>query len=375
MAIFEIKPDSIVPIEETTFGDAGIKERSDLQRLLRDQIDVVSPETLVISEEYGEWEVSKRRIDLLGIDKHANLVVIELKRTEDGGHMELQAIRYAAMVSTLTFENVVEAYSAYLVKRGSKEDAKSSLLEFLGWSEPEEDEFVQDVQIVLVAANFSKELTSSIMWLNDRDIDIRAVKIQPYKDDERVLIDIQQLIPLPEASDYQVKIKEKVKKGRKERSERYSLRKHFWQKLLERAKEKTSLHANISPNEFSWVGTSSGVKGLSLNYVTGQHEGRVELYIDRSGDGQEVVKQIFDSLHAKKTIIEQAFGEELYWQRLDDKRASRISFTTKIGGYRDDEQKWPEIQDAMIELMMTFEKSLRPHLDSMQTGVAVHAVQ
>jgi len=31
-------------------------------------------------------------------------VAIELKRTEDGGHMELQSTRYAAMVSTMTFD-------------------------------------------------------------------------------------------------------------------------------------------------------------------------------------------------------------------------------------------------------------------------------
>jgi hypothetical protein len=37
-------------------------------------------------------------------DKQAWLVVIELKRTLDGGHMELQAIRYASMVSAMTFE-------------------------------------------------------------------------------------------------------------------------------------------------------------------------------------------------------------------------------------------------------------------------------
>jgi len=32
-----------------------------------------------------------------------------LKRTEDGGHLELQAIRYAAMVSTMTFDQAVSA--------------------------------------------------------------------------------------------------------------------------------------------------------------------------------------------------------------------------------------------------------------------------
>lgn len=87
MPIFEITHECIRKITETSFNAAGIKERSDLQRLLRNQIEVISPETLVVCEEFGEWDESKRRIDLLGIDRDANLVVIELKRTEDGGHM------------------------------------------------------------------------------------------------------------------------------------------------------------------------------------------------------------------------------------------------------------------------------------------------
>ena len=61
---------------------------------MRDRIDAIAPDVYVLTEEYGEWEDSRRRIDLLGIDKDANLVVIELKRSEDGGHMDLQAIRH-----------------------------------------------------------------------------------------------------------------------------------------------------------------------------------------------------------------------------------------------------------------------------------------
>ena len=57
------------------------------------------------------------------IDKAGNLVVIELKRDEDGAHMELQAIRYAAMVSTMTFERAVEVYAAHLIGEGLKREA------------------------------------------------------------------------------------------------------------------------------------------------------------------------------------------------------------------------------------------------------------
>lgn len=110
MAIFEIVDRDIRPIERTTFEKAGLRERQDLQGMLRERIDVALPGVLVIAEEFGDWEDSRRRLDLLGVEKDGSLVVIELKRTEDGGHMELQALRYAAMVSAMTFDQAVEAY-------------------------------------------------------------------------------------------------------------------------------------------------------------------------------------------------------------------------------------------------------------------------
>ena len=87
MPIYEFAPDRIQPLSKTTFGAMQLHERRDLQRLLRENIEVIAPDTLVIAEEYGEWDESRRRIDLLGIDRDANLVVIELKRTEDGGEI------------------------------------------------------------------------------------------------------------------------------------------------------------------------------------------------------------------------------------------------------------------------------------------------
>ena len=216
MPIYEMKSDWIERLDETSFKKAGIKERTDLQRLLRHQIEIISPDTLVIAEEFGEWEDSRRRIDLLGLDKEANLVVIELKRTEDGGHMELQAIRYAAMISTLTFEKVIEIFEKYLKGMEKEDDARESILDFLGWDEDEidEDKFAQDIRIILASAEFSKELTTAVMWLNDRDIDIRCIRLKPYSDEERLLLDVQQIIPLPEAEQYQVQVREKTRRER-----------------------------------------------------------------------------------------------------------------------------------------------------------------
>ena len=362
MPIYELTQTAIRKLGETTFSAAGIKERADLQRLLRSHIDVISPDTLVVAEEFGQWDESRRRIDLLGLDRAANIVVIELKRTEDGGHMELQAIRYAAMVSTLTFEKVVDVYADYLRRIGQEIDARTSILEFLGWEGADEDLFAQDVRIVLASAEFSKELTTAVIWLNEHGLDIRCVRMQPYDDSGRLLVDVQQVIPLPEAAAYQVQVREKEQRGRQERAERYGIRKRFWQGLLSRASTKTTLHAHISPGEYHWVGASSGMRGLGFNYVIRQDEGTVELYIDRGAEDVDANKRIFDRLLVNKEEIERAFGGELSWQRLDAKRSCRVAHTFVVGGWRSDEAKWPEAQDAMIDGMVRLEKALKPQI-------------
>ena len=58
MAIYEISSDKFRRIDETEFSNAGLRERQDLQRLLRNQIEIVAPDTLVISEEFSQWEDS-----------------------------------------------------------------------------------------------------------------------------------------------------------------------------------------------------------------------------------------------------------------------------------------------------------------------------
>ncbi|KAF0247035.1 MAG: hypothetical protein FD180_152 [Planctomycetota bacterium] len=364
MAIYEITADKLRKIEETTFSAAKVRERADLQRLLRSQIEIISPDTLVIAEEFGEWEDSKRRIDLLGLDKDANLVVFELKRTEDGGHMELQALRYAAMVSTMTFEKVVDVYAAYLTRNGGGE-ARAKVLEFLGWEEPDEEKFAQDVRIVLVSAEFAKEVTTAVMWLNERELDIRCIRIRPYSDSGRVLVDVQQVIPLPEAADYVVKVREKEGKERLARRETDTERRlrRFWAELLNTANTQTQLHARVSPGKSWYLPAGAGKAGVSLTYAFGKENPRVELWI--SSQDREENKRIFDQLARAKSQIEARFGDVLGWERLDGKNACRIRFDFEAPSVLE-EKGWPELQEKMISNMIGFEKALRPELDKLR---------
>ena len=114
----------------------------------------------------------------------------------------------------MSFDRAVEVFGRHLKAIGREEDPREAILEWIDLDEPNDDAFAQDVRIVLAAAEFSKELTTAVMWLNQHELDIRCVRIKPYKDGDRLLLDVQQVLPLPEAEDFQVQIREKQQRER-----------------------------------------------------------------------------------------------------------------------------------------------------------------
>jgi hypothetical protein len=219
MPLYQLTNETLTPLVATTFQKENLWERRDLQRLLQAHIQAIDPNVLVISEEFGEWDESSRRIDLLAVDREANLVVIELKRTDDGGHMELQAIRYAAMLANMTWDHAIAVFKKHVVGQALDIDPETKLCEFFGWDVPREDDFAQNVRIVLASGNFSKEITTSVLWLNERDLDIRCVRLSLHKLDEQLVLSADQIIPLPEAESYQIEARQKRRAERASRGE------------------------------------------------------------------------------------------------------------------------------------------------------------
>lgn len=216
MSLYNISNQNLTALKKTTFAEAGLHERRDLQAALKLSIEAIAPDCLVIAEEFSDWEDSRRRIDLLAIDKNANLVVIELKRDEVGAHMELQALRYAAMIANMTFDKACEYFDRYIKTEGLELDAREVILDFVDLDESNIDDFGNDVRIVLASADFGKELTTSVLWLRDKQLDITCVRLTPYQYNNDILINAEQIIPVPEAEEYQIKFREKRAEQRSE---------------------------------------------------------------------------------------------------------------------------------------------------------------
>ena len=204
------------------------------------------------------------------------------------------------------------------------------------------------------------EHVKAITWLNESSsASFYLIKVEAVRIAESPPAPLLTLIVGPSEEGRE------VGETKKELAERQVIRKHFWTQLLDRARERTQLHASISPGPYGWLGTSAGKSGMGLNYSVRQHGTTVELYIDRGKDADEENRAIFEALAANKESIEQAFGGPLTWHPLEGKRACRIHHTAADGGWRD-EEKWPEVHAAMIDAMVRLEKALRPHIDALE---------
>ncbi|MFC1651191.1 DUF4268 domain-containing protein [Candidatus Latescibacterota bacterium] len=215
---------------------------------------------------------------------------------------------------------------------------------------------------IWIVANPRPEHINAITWLNESSsASFYLLKVEAIKIGDSEPAPLLTLIVEPSEEG------RKVGDTKKELAERHILRRRFWTQLLDYAKTKTKLHANISPSNYNWIGTGAGCQGLGYDYSITQHESAIELYIDKGKESREQNKDIFDKLYKNKEEIENVFGNPLDWQRLDDRRACRIKYVITKGGYRDDEKIWPKIHEALVDAMIRLEKALKPYINKLPT--------
>ncbi|MFN8693003.1 MAG: DUF4268 domain-containing protein [Holosporales bacterium] len=365
MALYRITNDKLEPVQATSFAEERILERQHLQQLIKNDISVLGNDLMVVIEEFSDWEDSSRRIDLLCIDKQARIVVVEIKRTDDGGHMELQAIRYAAMVSKMTLDQVVHAHARMLGISDNEQKAQQEILEFLELDNIEQVELSDEVRIILASADFSTELTTSVLWLNSFDIDITCIRLKPYKNGDQVFIDATQIIPLPETAAYEVKVRDKAQETKKVRTTRQEIFRRFWAQLIERSTAKTQLFSNRSTTTNRGLSAGIGRSGFRLRVALTEDRARVECYI-RLKEGDEQTKSAYHALLSQKADIEKNFGDELDWQELPDLIGCRICKDLE-GGWKSPETEWNDLQDRILDCAVRLEGALKSPIQSLKT--------
>ena len=205
---------------------------------------------------------------------------------------------------------------------------------------------------IWIVADPRPEHVAAVSWLNDSSsADFYLLKVEAVRIGGSPPAPLLTRIVGPSAET------KAVAQQNREFSERYDLRERWWVNLVSRPE--ATLHRHITPGRYSWIGLSSGFRGLNFNYAVRQHDSQVELYIDRGADHDAENRAIFDQIEARKAEIEASFGGPLSWEALEGKRACRISYKID-GGYKTDPEEWDEIQDRLIGHMNRLVAAMRP---------------
>lgn len=351
-------------LERTSLTEVGFREREHLQEWLATMPDALCEAMsegedglLIIQKEFDGFDGTRERLDLLALDRNGQLVVIENKLDDSGRDVVWQALKYAAYCSSLKKAEIVEIFQQYL-DRHAGGNAADRICEFLG--EDTLDEVVlndgTNQRVVFIAANFRREVTATVLWLREHQIDARCIKVVPYRFSEELFIDLQQVIPTPEAADYMIRMAEKENEERSASSaqgHRHKLRLDYWQRALERLREDgSSRHQSVNPTKQNWLGVGTGVSGCSYTMILLKNQMRVELSIQRNSAAEN--KWIFDQLFEQREAIDQAFGEKLDWHRNDDQKRCLISLSEPCDGF--DPENWAKMTSWMSDRIRRMER-------------------
>lgn len=370
------------PLDITQLKQHNLTERYDLQEWLVSHPEALGEELLIIQKEFDGFDGTGERLDLLALDTKGQLVLIENKRDDSGRDAVWQALKYASYVAPFTSDDIEDVFAKYLFKNRPeypdlepnafdadqvKNTAKILIERFL--EEHQETGVAistlnprNSQRIILVAGEFRKEVTNTALWLLDRKIDVKCVKVSPYKLGEQLLVDIQQIIPVPEASEYMVRLSRKdaeIKVIKERESSLGQLRIAYWAQLLEDFQNRNfDLFRNVNPVGAGWRSAGATIAQCNYNLIFAQKELRVELEFATSNI--ENNKKLFDFFYARKAEIEQSCGLQLDWRRSEDQKLSKIVVVNAVEGY--DKAHWPEYIQWHFEHVQKFEQVFKPYM-------------
>lgn len=206
--LFTVTGETATPVSRTGLAAESLLERQHLQEWVIAHPQVLGESVLVITAEYDRWAdtdgvPARDRLDVLGLDATGRLVVVELKRGTADRDVHLQAITYAALVSRFDLGTLTRAHRDFLSRRGQDLDidaCKQRLLDHVDgeWS----PELLQRPRQVIIAADFPKQVTHSVVWLSEMSLDIDLIQVGLWKVEGHLVAGFTKVYPTPEVEEF-----------------------------------------------------------------------------------------------------------------------------------------------------------------------------
>jgi len=203
-------------------------------------------------------------------------------------------------------------------------------------------------KVIWVAESVREEHRQALEWLNqrtDEETQFFAVVIEALQiDDSRPAFHFK-VVASP--NEWQKATKRKQLTSNSKKAERY---REFYQRLIDDLRENYRFTSARAGQPQNWYAFASGHSGVRYGLVFGAGSRiRAEVYIDL-GDGAKN-QALFETLKASREDIEKEFGEELAWEPLGDKRASRIA-AYRMGSIEEEDEALAAIHSWAVEKLL-----------------------
>lgn len=209
--------------------------------------------------------------------------------------------------------------------------------------------------IVWIVKEAREEHRSAIEWLNNntnKNINFFLIEIHAYKIGDSLCAPKFEVVEKPNDFIKNAKVQMGSGELNKSQSERLIFWTRFNEILIERGKPFNVRKATTD----HWYDVAIGISGAHVSISLVNKEGciGVELYINDD-------KELFDKLYANKEKIEQELGLNLDWQRLNDKKASRIMYRIEELNF-DDHSNYDELMNETIDKAQIFARVFRKYV-------------
>lgn len=212
--------------------------------------------------------------------------------------------------------------------------------------------------VIWVSEVVRDEHRQALEWLNQRtdtETQFFAVVVEVLKiDDSKPAFNFK---PVVFPNEWQKSKKQKTSTNSSSKGEKYRA---YYQALIDELRENHKFTGARIGQPQNWYSFSSGIQGVLYSAVFAQGgKARAEIYIDQ-GD-QEKNKMLFDALKEREDEITANYGSVLEWERLDDKRASRIAIYRE-GMIESSDSELEEIRKWHIDNLLKIKKVFTPQV-------------
>jgi hypothetical protein len=257
------------PVALSPVAFSGRVDELTLERWIVENPDLVGEKLLVLGHQLAEFEEDRDRLDILALDRFGEIVLIELKVTEDFRVTDLQALAYAGAYAKRTSKDLAGTLERHMRKQATApaatadapalvdavesalgfaharltgndsaapsasptaipaavvtaEDARAAIASFIEIDDFSEWQPSQHVRIKLVAPNFPRRVLQTVKWLGDvYSVRLEAITVRLFETaPKKYSIAFERLLPLPTEDQFDMTVREREERQRQENTTR-----------------------------------------------------------------------------------------------------------------------------------------------------------